>query len=82
MANTMAPRHPEAWLPRIELPRVEIEHDGPPILPVHAPNAEPRERRRQQSKVAAAADREVHAEHTRGADRELDERSGIVSLRL
>src|SRR5204862_3271739 len=65
VAEAMRPGHRRARLVRIELPGMQVEHDRLSFPYVHAPNSAAHQFQRQQPEVAAAADREIHAEHTR-----------------
>src|SRR6516162_158612 len=73
VTEAIAPGHRRPRLIGIELPGVEIEDDRPVLGDVDPPDAAADQREGRQPEVAAASDREVHAEHANGTDRDLHE---------
>src|SRR5438093_390808 len=71
MAEPMAPGHRRTRLAGIELPRMKIEHHRLALVRVHMVDAAANQLVRREPEIAAAADRQVDAEHARRADREF-----------
>ena len=76
MAKAVAPWHLRARLARIELPRMHVEHHRLPLSDVDAPDAPTDDRNRQESEVAASANRKVDAQESGRADGKLHQARG------
>src|SRR6186713_3117287 len=62
-----------AWLPWVDLPRMEIEYARLPVDRVHTPQAPARHAIRQQPKIATAACRQVAIEKTHRGHRQFQQ---------
>jgi hypothetical protein len=73
VTEAMMPRHLWPRLAGIELPRMEVEHHRPPFPDIDILDTEARQREGRQPEIATPSHRNVHSQHSGGADRKLDQ---------
>src|SRR6185436_18302809 len=78
VAKSIAPGHRRARLARVELPRVQIEHDRLLLAEIDPADCAAEQRIRKKSEQPPSTNRQVGPQDTRGPDRELGEARGAA----